>query len=206
MLGMLALGVSFLYGVAVAAAITVAFTVLAALTLLPALLALFGGRVLRRRERRAIASAVAERRVAAHGRAGRGSCSAARLLFAALARSCVMIVIAMPFFSMRLGSADAGSDPTGHDDLQGLRAARQGLRARLQRSARARRAGRAHPRSARSSSRHRRRRTPDVASATTPTFLPGRVRPAQVARRQRVPEGLAQAVSTANLLNRCAPA
>ena len=53
--GMMLLGVSFLYGVAIAAAITVAFTVLAALTLLPALLALFGERVLRRGDRRAIA-------------------------------------------------------------------------------------------------------------------------------------------------------
>ncbi|MDQ6817312.1 MAG: MMPL family transporter, partial [Actinomycetota bacterium] len=54
MLGMFALGISFLYGVAIAASIAVAFTVLASLTLLPALLGLFGARVLRRRERRAL--------------------------------------------------------------------------------------------------------------------------------------------------------
>ena len=54
MLGMFALGVSFLYGVAIAAAIAVWFTVLAALTLLPALLGFFGTLVLRRRERRAL--------------------------------------------------------------------------------------------------------------------------------------------------------
>ena len=72
MLGMFALGVSFLYGVAIAAAIAVAFTVLASLTLLPALLGLFGDRVLRRRERRAIrdGQAHAHRRVGAGGRAG----------------------------------------------------------------------------------------------------------------------------------------
>ncbi len=54
MLGMFALGVSFLYGVAIAATVTVAFTVVAALTLLPALLAILGGLVPRRRERRAL--------------------------------------------------------------------------------------------------------------------------------------------------------
>ena len=54
MLGMFALGVSFLYGVAIGTSIAVAFTVVAALTLLPALLGFFGTRVLRRRERRAL--------------------------------------------------------------------------------------------------------------------------------------------------------
>ncbi len=113
MLGMFALGVSFLYGVAVAAAITVAFTVLAALTLLPALLSIFGAGALRRRERRAIASRtllnsedspgwrrwtkVLQRQPAAFGAAA----------------ITLMVVVGLPFTSMRLGSADAGSDPTG---------------------------------------------------------------------------------------------
>jgi RND superfamily putative drug exporter len=112
MLGMFALGVSFLYGVAIAAAVAVLFTVSAALTLLPAMLGFFGRFVLRRRERRALRdhklattdespawarwTGVLQRRPAA---------------FAALAAG-VMIVIAIPFFSMRLGSADSGSDPT----------------------------------------------------------------------------------------------
>ncbi|HEY8626515.1 MAG TPA: efflux RND transporter permease subunit [Solirubrobacteraceae bacterium] len=111
MLGMFALGVSFLYGVAVAAAIAVAFTVLAALTLLPAMLGLFGGRVPRRRERKALRegrftitdeSAVWARWMAAMDRRP--------AVFAAVAAA-VMIIIAIPFFSMRLGSSDAGSDP-----------------------------------------------------------------------------------------------
>ena len=110
MLGMFALGVSFLYGVAFAAAITVAFTVIAALTLLPALLGFFGTRVLRRRERRAVGRAAGSptatsRPVGALGRIvhrrPRRSCG----------RSGVMVVLAIPFFSMRLGSADAGCDP-----------------------------------------------------------------------------------------------
>ena len=113
MLGMFLLGVGFLYGVAIAAAITVAFTVLAALTLLPALLALFGGCVLRRRDRRAIEA----RRFTASDesplwRRWTGVLARRPALFAALAAG-LMILIAIPFLSMRLGSADSGSDPAG---------------------------------------------------------------------------------------------
>jgi RND superfamily putative drug exporter len=112
MLGMFALGISFLYGIAVAATIVVAFTVLAALTLLPALLGALGGKVPRRRERRAI-------REGSYTVSDESPRWAAwtRLLsrypaaLAALAAA-VMIVIALPFFHMRLGSADAGTDPT----------------------------------------------------------------------------------------------
>jgi putative drug exporter of the RND superfamily len=111
MLGMFALGVSFLYGVAVAAAIAVAFTVIAALTLLPAMLGIVGGLVPRRRERKALRegnfattdeSAAWARWMAAMDRRP--------AVFAAVAAA-VMIIIAIPFFSMRLGSSDAGSDP-----------------------------------------------------------------------------------------------
>jgi RND superfamily putative drug exporter len=56
LLGMFALGVGFIYGVAVAASIAVLFTVVAALTLLPALLAFFGTRVLGRKARRRLAA------------------------------------------------------------------------------------------------------------------------------------------------------
>ena len=52
LLGMFALGVSFLYGLAIAAAIGVLFTMIAALTLLPAFLGFIGPRVLSRRRRR----------------------------------------------------------------------------------------------------------------------------------------------------------
>ena len=51
LLGMFALGVTFLYGLAVAAAIGVALTMIAALTLLPALLGFIGPRVLSRRQK-----------------------------------------------------------------------------------------------------------------------------------------------------------
>ena len=52
LLGQFALGLSFLYGVAVTATVTVALTMLASLTLLPALLGFIGMKVLSRRERR----------------------------------------------------------------------------------------------------------------------------------------------------------
>jgi RND superfamily putative drug exporter len=111
MLGMFALGVSFLYGVAVAAAIAVAFTVIAALTLLPAMLSLFGGRIPRRRERKALR----EGRFTTTDESARWARWMAAMdrrpaVFAAVAAA-VMIIIAIPFFSMRLGSSDAGSDP-----------------------------------------------------------------------------------------------
>ena len=72
LLGMFALGVSFLYGVAIAASIAVLFTVVAALTLLPALLGFFGTRVLGRKARRRLARRRAddERRVARLGPLG----------------------------------------------------------------------------------------------------------------------------------------
>jgi putative drug exporter of the RND superfamily len=111
MLGMFALGISFLYGVAVAAAIAVAFTVLSALTLLPALLGFFGRRVLRRSERRALR----EERLrttdesAAWARWA-GWMQKRPAVFATVAAA-VLIILAIPFFSMRLGSADQGSDP-----------------------------------------------------------------------------------------------
>src|SRR4051794_1602505 len=53
-LGLCALGVSFLYGVAVGTSIAVALTMIASLTLLPAVLSLLGHRVLPRKVRRAV--------------------------------------------------------------------------------------------------------------------------------------------------------
>jgi len=112
MLGMFALGVSFLYGVAIAAAVTVAFTVVAALTLLPALLGFWGGKVPRRRERRALKEGQFNQNVESPlWVRWTGAMSKRPAVFATVA-ALVMILIAVPFFSMRLGSADAGTDPS----------------------------------------------------------------------------------------------
>jgi putative drug exporter of the RND superfamily len=112
MLGMFALGVSFLYGVAIAAAVTVAFTVLAALTLLPALLALWGGKVPRRRERRALKEGKFNTRVESPAWVRWTDAMSRRPAVFAVVAAAVMILIAIPFFSMRLGSSDAGTDPS----------------------------------------------------------------------------------------------
>jgi RND superfamily putative drug exporter len=111
LLGMFALGVNFLYGVAIAASLVVAFTVLAALTLLPAMLGFFGLRVLRRRERKAVAerSFTESDESPAWGRWARRLEKRPALLAAGAAL--FMIVLAIPFLHLHLGSADQGSDP-----------------------------------------------------------------------------------------------
>ena len=111
LLGMFALGVSFLYGVAVAASVAVLFTVLAALTLLPALLGFLGPRVLGRRARRALAAGELTGSDASAGWARWARVVQARPALIATAAGLVLVLIAIPFFSMRLGSSDSGSDP-----------------------------------------------------------------------------------------------
>ncbi|MET7643332.1 MMPL family transporter [Streptomyces sp. NPDC005426] len=110
LLGMLVLRLSFLNGVALAASLTVVLTVAASVTLLPALLSLIGTRALSRRERG---------RLAAHGPqpelttgfAARWSAFVERRpkLLGALA-VVVMLVLALPTFSLHLGSSDQGNN------------------------------------------------------------------------------------------------
>jgi len=111
LLGLLVLQVSFLNGVAVAAALTVLFTMAAATTLLPALLGVIGMRVLSRRERRRLA-AEGPHDAHAEGWWPRWAALVERrpLGLAALA-TVVMVVVAGPFLSLRLGSSDQGNDP-----------------------------------------------------------------------------------------------
>ena len=112
LLGQFALGLSFLYGVAVAATVTVALTMLASLTLLPALLGFIGPRVLSRRERRRLREYGPETETATSGAWYRWSRSIERRpgLFAA-AGLLVVVIVALPVFSLRLGLDDAGTDP-----------------------------------------------------------------------------------------------
>ncbi|HEV3265964.1 MAG TPA: MMPL family transporter [Acidimicrobiales bacterium] len=114
LLGMFALGVSFLYGLAVAAAIGVAFTMLAALTLLPAFLGFIGPKVLSRRQKRELATTGP--RVVGSGNTGfwpryAGLIQRHSGLPAVLALI-VIVLVALPFFSLRLGNSDQGNDPT----------------------------------------------------------------------------------------------
>jgi RND superfamily putative drug exporter len=109
LLGILVLGVGFLNGLAVASALTVVFTVLAAVSLLPALLGVFGMRVLSRRQRRRFST-----QAHAPGPLGlwaRWSETVERRpAILAAAAAAVMLVLAIPVLSLRLGSSDQGND------------------------------------------------------------------------------------------------
>jgi RND superfamily putative drug exporter len=104
LLGMFALGVNLLNGVAIAAALGVVLVLAASLTLLPALLRLAGRQI------------GAARRTAAH--AGRPGFWARwvgaiqrRPMLATVAATAVMLTLATPALGLRLGSSDAGNDP-----------------------------------------------------------------------------------------------
>ncbi len=111
LLGMLILRLNFLNGVAVAASLTVVLTVAASVTLLPALLSLIGMRALSRRERRRLAEHGPEPEVPT-GFAARWSAFVERhpKKLGAVA-AVVMLVLALPTLSLRLGTSDQGNDP-----------------------------------------------------------------------------------------------
>jgi len=126
LLGMLILGFQFLSGMAVGASLTVLLTVAAAVTLLPAFLSKAGPRVLRRAER---ADYQPGRPLVLHGSKrvrrrlkveqtggiwGRwASVVKRRPAVASVAALAVLLLLASPVLSMRLGSSDASSDPSG---------------------------------------------------------------------------------------------
>jgi putative drug exporter of the RND superfamily len=106
LMGLVALGLGSLQGVAVAVAVTVLVTMIASLTLLPALLAIFGRRIERGVRRRA-------------GRARRpegdrwrrwAAAVQRRPWTAALVSVAALLAITAPAFGIRLGFADAGND------------------------------------------------------------------------------------------------
>ncbi|MEU3450509.1 MMPL family transporter [Streptomyces thermolilacinus] len=111
LLGMLILRLSFLNGVAIAASLTVVLTVAASVTLLPALLSLIGMRALSRRERRRLAEHGPEPERPT-GFAARWSALVERhpKKLGAVA-AVVMLVLALPTLSLRLGTSDQGNDP-----------------------------------------------------------------------------------------------
>jgi RND superfamily putative drug exporter len=108
-LGILVVGLSFLNGLAVACTLTVVFTVLAAVTLLPALLGVFGWRVLSRRQRRRLANSGAAQDASGMWARWAGTVERRPGLLAAAAAA-VMVVLAIPVLSLRLGSSDQGND------------------------------------------------------------------------------------------------
>ena len=112
LMGMLLLGLTFLYGVAVAAALAVLFTMIAALTLLPALLTIVGHRVDRLRIPGLGSRADHRSPKTPAGSAGAARSSAGPWL-AALLSGGLLLLLCIPTLSLRLGSNDAGTDPPG---------------------------------------------------------------------------------------------
>ena len=110
-LGLIALGVSFFNGMAVATALAVGFTMAASLTLLPALLSLFGLKVLPRKQRAAVRAGnfIGTRPLGYWARWS--DLVARRRVLVAVVSGALMIALAIPFFSLQLGSSDQGSDP-----------------------------------------------------------------------------------------------
>ncbi len=107
-------GLGILTGMAQAAAVTVVFTVLAAVTLLPALLTILGNRVLSKRQRAALASGDPVSETARPSVFARWALVLQRSprRLAALA-ALVLVVLALPTLSMRVGNPDTSSDPDG---------------------------------------------------------------------------------------------
>ena len=110
LMGLFTVGVAFLYGLAVSAAVVVAFTVVASVTLLPALFGFFGPKVLNRRTRRELAT---------NGPAGRqlsprwwawGKLVERHPVVLATAATIILLLLAAPFLSLRLGVSDQGND------------------------------------------------------------------------------------------------
>jgi RND superfamily putative drug exporter len=109
LLGLIALGLGSLQGVAVAIAVTVLVTMIASLTLLPALLAVVGPRVERGVRKRAGRAAHAGRREGDRWRAW--SALVQRRPWPALVLAVgALLGLAAPTLDMRLGFADAGTD------------------------------------------------------------------------------------------------
>jgi RND superfamily putative drug exporter len=112
LLGQFALGVSFLYGLAVASALAVLMTMLAALTILPAVLSRFGQRIARPgRRARNRGESPAERD--AHGVWARWASLIQRHPWpGAMAGLAIMLTLAAPALALRLGNSDAGNNPS----------------------------------------------------------------------------------------------
>jgi RND superfamily putative drug exporter len=111
LLGQFALGVSFLYGLAVASSLAVLMTMLAALTVLPAVLSRFGERIARpgRRARNSGESSAARE---ARGPWARWANLIQRHPWpGAVAGLAIMLTLATPALALRLGNSDAGNNP-----------------------------------------------------------------------------------------------
>jgi RND superfamily putative drug exporter len=108
LLGLFLIGVSFIRGLAVGASLAVLFVMAAAVTLLPAVLGFVGHTI----DRFALPSTKKRRSVDDSFWARWSRTLQARPWPAAIAGLVILVVLALPFLSLRLGVADAGNDPT----------------------------------------------------------------------------------------------
>jgi RND superfamily putative drug exporter len=110
--GMFTVGVSVLSGAAIAASLAVLFPMAASQTLLPALIGFLGTRILTRKQRAALAAGEIDPPEASARWQRWASRVQANRLGYGLAALAIMVALAIPATSLRLGSADYGTDPT----------------------------------------------------------------------------------------------
>ena len=118
LLGLFALQISSLYGVAVAVTLVVALTMVASLTLLPAMLGFLGPKVLRRGERTRLARQGRQVEQAGGFWLRWAEALGRRPRISALLALAVIAVLAIPFFSSRTGLLDASTDPSSSTTYQ----------------------------------------------------------------------------------------
>jgi RND superfamily putative drug exporter len=201
--GMFTVGVSVLSGAAIAASIAVLFPMTAALTLLPALIGFLGHRTLTRKQRKTLAAGDLHP-AEASARWGRWSSLVQNhRLGLGIAALAVMLVLTVPAFSIRLGSADYGTDPTTtttttHRAYELLVSGfGPGFSGPLELVSPISSAGQ---RSAFTDVVKAAGKTPGVVAATPPQFLPAGAGHPGVAVAQVFPTGSPQDASTSQLL------
>ncbi|MCU1688264.1 MAG: hypothetical protein JWN20_192, partial [Jatrophihabitantaceae bacterium] len=119
LLGLCALGVSFLYGVAVGTSIGVLLTVIASVTQLPALLAIFGHAVLPRRQRKALKAGTYRHENETGFWYSWARLVRKRSMVLSIIAGAFIVALAVPFLGIRLGSADQGNDPAATTTRKG---------------------------------------------------------------------------------------
>ena len=114
LLGLLTVGISFLDGVGIAAAIVVAVTVVAAETLMPALLGVYKMRVITKKVRNKIKEngPIKDSEVTGIWAKNSNFVQKHSILVSVIALL-IMLTLAIPFLSLRLGSSDAANDAAG---------------------------------------------------------------------------------------------
>jgi RND superfamily putative drug exporter len=112
LLGLMLLGISFLVGVSLGAVLTVILTMLASLTLLPALLSFMGRKILGRKMLKRLEESGPVDSHVTGGWLRWARRVERRPLLLAIIAFLVIVFVGLPAFTMRLGSSDAGNDPS----------------------------------------------------------------------------------------------